>query len=364
MKKILVYSTLAKDQPILTRAMQALAGQGFYFMVTAKNGFRVSQGTSEYGRPWLPSGGSGIGLFWPFWYLMYFFGILGRTLFNRPDTLVCCYWPEQLILSPCALLFGWRVLWLRVPGFDEGPKGFILKKLHKAAARRSEIVAFSGEIREKLTAENFGKIVHALRPALMPQETPHQQDMFQRLAGRRSHRFVIGATIENLDRLLMERLLSALTIALTVSPAFELVIVGEGEQRKPLQWLIRKMNLSSHVWLAGADISPARWLEHVDVYAMPHDRPGLEEIANALVAMNFGVPVLASHKAGLGDIITSKIGALVDMGDAETLARQFRRLEQAGDLRKTLGVEARREAESLTFERFVEELALILRAGK
>lgn len=359
MKKILVFSTLKDDQPILARALGELSGQGFYFSVKAKSGFMIP-GSNDYGRPWLPAGSFSLGVLWPLWYLLYFFALLGRTLVSKPDALACCSWPEQTILSPLAALFGWRVIWFRIPGTVQEPRGWLLRKLQAAAAKRAEIVTFSGEVRQQLEEKGIGKRWHLLRPAVRPQDAPHQQDMFQTMAGRREHRFVIGAMVENLDRLHMERLLSALTIALTVSPAFELVIVGEGEQRKPLQWLIRKMNLSSHVWLAGSNIAPARWLEHVDVYAMPHDRPGLEEIANAIVAMNYGLPVLASDKAGLGDIITAKVGALVDMGDAETVARQFRRLEQAGDLRKTLGAEAQREAENLTFERFVGDLRVIL----
>lgn len=358
MKKILLFSTLPQDQPIIARAFSELSGQGFYFSIKAKAGFLIS-GSASYSRPWLPVGLS-LRLLWPLWYFLYFFRLLAQTLFARPDLLICFSWPEQLILSPIAALFGWRVLWFRAPGTAQSPRGWLLRKLHGAAAKKAEIIVFNEEVKDKLVFAKSCRTAYALHPALRPQDAPHQQDMFQSMAGRREHRFVIGTVIESLDRQLIERLLSALTIALTVSPTFALVIVGEGEQRKPLQWLIRKMNLSSHVWLAGTDIAPARWLEHVDVYAMPHDRPGLEEIANAIVAMNYGLPVLASDKAGLGDIITPKVGALVDMGDAETVARQFRRLEQAGDLRKTLGAEAKQAAEGLTFERFVGDLRTIL----
>ncbi len=359
MKKILLFSTVTSDKPILARALAELSGHGFYFSIKAKTGFMVPGG-AEYSRPWLPGGGLAFSLLWPFWYGLYFFSLLGRTFFARPDVLVCLSWPEQIILSPLAALFGWRVIWFRIPGTIREPRGWLLRKLHASAAKKAEIVVFNEEIKDKLIFNKTCRTAYALRPALGPQDAPHQQDMFQSMVGRREHRFVIGTVIESLDRQLIERLLSALTIALTVSPTFALVIVGEGEQRKPLQWLIRKMNLSSHVWLAGTDIAPARWLEHVDVYAMPHDRPGLEEISHAIVAMNYGLPVLASDKADLGDIITAKVGALVDMGDAETVARQFRRLEQAGDLRKTLGAEAKRAAEELTFERFVGDLKMIL----
>ena len=59
-------------------------------------------------------------------------------------------------------------------------------------------------------------------------------------------------------------------------------------------------------------------------------------------------------------VITSKTGALIDMTDSETLARQFLRLEQAGDLRKSIGQAAKEQAEKLTFEHFVEILSRIL----
>lgn len=358
MKKILFYSTLKHDQFLLSRGLAKLASAGFYFQVIARSGFMIFGPQAHYRRPWLQTGA--LAVLWPLWYLIYFFVMLGRSLFNRADVLLCCQWPEQLILTPLASLFRWRVVWLRLPGIAEAPRGLVMRKLHAIAAKRAEIVVFSEEAKEKLLFAGTCKQAHVLHPALMETDRSLQQDMFQSLVGRREHRFVIGAIVENLDRSLMERLLSALTIALTVSPSFELVIVGEGEQRKPLQWLIRKMNLANHVWLAGVDIPPARWLEHVDVYAMPHEHPGLDQIGNALIAMNYGVPVLASDKAGISDIITSKMGALIDMADAETVARQFRRLEQDRDLLKELGKEAKRAAEGLSFERFIDELRAIV----
>jgi glycosyltransferase involved in cell wall biosynthesis len=201
-------------------------------------------------------------------------------------------------------------------------------------------------------------MVHFVLPAgTAPRE--QQSDLFRALAGHQRHRFVIGSVIDGLDKPLVERLLGALTVGLSVCSSLELVIVGEGENRKQLQWLIRKLGLASHVWLPGEGAA-ARWLEHVDVYVLPQTDPGLSEIADAILAMRYGVPVLGPAGASLGDIITAKTGALIEISDAEILARQFIRLQQDETLRKQLGVEARLHAETLTFERLLADMSNVL----
>ncbi len=355
MPPILIYNTSSKETVLLSLAIDYLRKKGFSFTV-----FSRVVNDRKNGKPFLPHSLPIVLIFSPLWYGLYLGSMLARTIFSNTRTLVCFNWPEKIILTPVAKLCKWRVIWLELPD-TSFPKDFLTKRLISRIARKAEIIVFSaeqGEEWKKITHQKSE--LHITSPFAYPSALVHQDDLFQALAERPRHRFVIAAVLEGLEKELIERLLSALAIGLTVCSILELMIIGDGERRKQLLWLIRKMGLGNHVWLVGGSKNFLRWLGHVDMFVLPHEKPSLEEIATTILVMNQAIPVLGNQGVGLGEVITSKTGALIDMTDSETLARQFLRLEQAGDLRKSIGRAAKEQAEKLTFEHFVEIFSRIL----
>jgi glycosyltransferase involved in cell wall biosynthesis len=358
MKKFLLYNSRSKNEPLLNEVIEALRQKNFFFTV-----FSNGNDARKNGSPWLPVNTVLILVFLPLWCLLYGIVFLVRTVFSTTRTLVCIHWPEKLIISPLAKFFKWRVIWLELPDAIQPQNFFIIKFLYQWAAKKSEIIIFSQQ-QEKFweQAMSHPQSLTLLRPLTYPQSLHHQQDLFKALADRPRHRFVIGSIIDNLDKMLIERLLSALVVGLSVCSSLELIIIGDGENRKQLLWLIRKMGLGNHVWLVGNSKDFLRWLEHVDMYVLPHENPSLEEIAQTILVMNQGIPVLGHYQACLDQVITSRNGALIDMKDAETIARQMIHLEQAGSVRKEFGQAAKQTAKELTFEQFVLDFSLVLGA--
>lgn len=354
-RHILIYNTSSQEPKLINEVCAALQTDHIAFTILARYASLYT-----HGRPWLSRVTSSLMVTLPLWYLIYGFNMVGRTLFSRTRTLMCVNWPEKMIISPWARWLGWRVLWLELPDAPQPPR-YLWHWLVKQAGKKVEHIVFSITRAEQWrTLCNREQAVHLLTPSIYPRLAVRQVDLFQALAEQPRHRFVIGAMIENLDRKLIERLLSALTSGLSVCSTLELMIIGEGENRKELLWLIRKMGLGNHVWLVGQTDNMLRHLEYVDVFIMPQEAPSLEEIGQAVFVLSQGIPVIGQVGSGFESIVTPAIGGVAQMVDSEALAAEFLRFEQLKGLTTKTARLAREQAERFTFEKLVREMKNVL----
>lgn len=351
-RSILLYNTAEQESKLLTEVIEALRAENcFTTSLTRYKGLSVS------GRAWLPQSQWLVLLTLPIWWLLYAGNLLLRTTFSRSRILICVQWPEKIILSPWARLLGWRVLWLEIPGLTTSPH-WLIAFLSRHIGHGSEIITFNQISGHKWQTTHS---VHYLAPAPSPQMNSRQLDLFKVLADQpRRARFVIGAVVSNLEPKLIEPLLSALRQALTVCPTMELMIIGEGEGRKSLLWLIRRMGLGNHVWLAGETANLHRHFEYVDVYVVSQAFPTLEEISLAIMVLAQGIPVVGQIGSGLEAIIVPSVGALVEIGNPEALAAEFLRFEQLTDLKSKVARAAREHAQQFTFARLVKDFKTVL----
>ncbi len=357
MKSVLVYSTLSSGNRFFADLIGELGRKAFHLTVIARaqtgNGIR-------FRSPRLPSAPFLVLVLLPLWRTLGLISLLMKKA-GGIEALICCGDAEKIILTPAAKLLGLNVVWLEFPDEDRAYRTGWLASLLRRASRQARVVVFSSEtesaLRDVLAPDTRFNLV---LPAARQETNRYQEDMFRRLAGGDRHRFVIGSIIDQLDKPLIERLLSALAIAKTVSAAIELVIIGEGETRKQLQWLMRKMGLERNVWLVGGAEESLQWLEHLNVYILPHERPSLDDIGGAIAAMSRAVPVLAHTSAGVSDIVNAKTGALLDMADSETLARHLLKLEQDQELCRALGREAQARTRDLTVTAAADKLAALV----
>jgi glycosyltransferase involved in cell wall biosynthesis len=281
-----------------------------------------------------------------------------RVWFQKPETILLVNWPEKIMYSLFPLKS--KIFWLEYP--DSKPELFsaLLKKLYALASRRAELIVFGASAAEKMKKLLGHDRIHVV-PVASTHLSLQQDSIFKTLAVQRERgRFVVGAVLYGLPKVQAERLLSALSIAQSVCPIIELVILGEGKNRPQIQWLIRRMNLERKVWLAGPALDFSRWVNQFDVYVMANDKASLSDAAWAISAMSVGLPILGPQLDWLGDIVSPKAGALIDVCDPETLARQIIKLQQDEDLCQKLGNEARRLAPQFSFDRFAETITKLL----
>ncbi|MCX6792679.1 MAG: glycosyltransferase [Candidatus Falkowbacteria bacterium] len=278
----------------------------------------------------------------------------------RPNTVILAHWPEKIIFSPLVSLFGKRLIWLEYPEKDLSKMSPFIKFFYKRFSKNVSFVVFGNKSSEILRKIVGDKDISVFLPTAASAHL-QQHSIFKTLAEQTNRgRFVIGSVLYGLPRDQAERLLSALSIAQTVCPNIELVIIGEGKNRRQIQWLARRMNLERRVWLAGPTVDFQRWVGQLDVYVIANKRPSLEDASWAISAMASNLPVIAPQQAWLEDVVNSKTGIMTDIDDPETLARQFINLQQETELCQQIGKEARLMSQKLTFENFVDSFTKLL----
>lgn len=145
-------------------------------------------------------------------------------------------------------------------------------------------------------------------------------------------------------------------------PGIELVIVGDGPQRRALEQQVEKLALRERVRMPGnqADVLP--WLHALDVFALPSYAN--EGVPQALVqAMLCGLPCITTSAGGIPELATHDATAvIVPSRDARALAEAVQRLAGNEALRRAIGAAARRHcAQNFSYERMLDRMESIYR---
>lgn len=139
-------------------------------------------------------------------------------------------------------------------------------------------------------------------------------------------------------------------------PTATLEIAGAGDYREALEALARSLDLGERVRFLGR-ITEAEKLSLLRrswalVFASPKEGWGITNLEAAAC----GTPVVASNSPGIRESVRDgDTGYLVPHGDVGAMAAAMDRLAASRELVERLGVEARRFAESFTWERAAEE---------
>jgi len=122
---------------------------------------------------------------------------------------------------------------------------------------------------------------------------------------------------------------------------FVVLIVGEGEDRKNLEKLIRDLKIENHVKLLGIRNDVMGLMKSCDIFVMPSRYEGLS-IA-MIEAMACGLPVVASDAPGIRSYINhEQNGLLFPIGDHKVLAEHMLWLIKDKGMRSALSNEARK----------------------
>ncbi len=131
-------------------------------------------------------------------------------------------------------------------------------------------------------------------------------------------------------------------------PEWQLLILGEGEERANLEVLARELGVGDRLWMPGRVKTPGAYLKRSKIFVLSSRYEGFP---NALIeAMACGLPVISFDcPTGPGEIIHDKVdGILVPAGDVDGMASTLERLMCDENERKRLGENAKNVKE--TFE--------------
>jgi colanic acid/amylovoran biosynthesis glycosyltransferase len=127
----------------------------------------------------------------------------------------------------------------------------------------------------------------------------------------------------------------------------ELVLVGDGPERSRIERKVHELGLAPAVTLRGRLDEETTLLEIAtsDLLVLPSFMEGLPIVL--IEAMALGVPVVATHVAGIPELVMDeREGLLFRPGDWRDLAQKITRLLRDGELRRDLSKAARAKVEA------------------
>jgi glycosyltransferase involved in cell wall biosynthesis len=123
-------------------------------------------------------------------------------------------------------------------------------------------------------------------------------------------------------------------------PDTQLLLVGEGKEKKELVDLTEKLGMAKKVIFQDTVSSSSEVLSAIDVFVMPSLKEGLG--LAIMEAMASGLPIVASNIGGIRSLIQDKVtGILVEPADTKGLASAIIGLLQNKEKALSLGQKAK-----------------------
>lgn len=280
------------------------------------------------------------GYFW----LRMFFKILDYKLNQKIKTVVCLGLKEKMLIGLIAKILKIKLIWIEEAPLDKNKLTKILLVLYRLNSRPANIISFCENHQQHLiNAGIAGKQIFLVNPGAEP--SAYQNNIFNEIvsAEQKSYHkkyFTLGtiASLNSSPKNNLETIFRAVKISLSIIPNLQLIIIGDGPERKNLQWLTKKMGIDSLVWFVGEQTQLTKWLLSFDVYIEGEKNIQLENLTNALNAMLAQLPIIGPRDSGLEEVVAeNRTGTLIEMNDEEMLARQIIKIQQNKKLKQQIG---------------------------
>lgn len=123
-----------------------------------------------------------------------------------------------------------------------------------------------------------------------------------------------------------------------------LLMIGDGELRKPVMEIIESAGFGKLVWLPGEREDVPELLRAIDVFVLPSLAEGISN--TILEAMASGLPVVATDVGGNSELVEQGVtGYLVKRGDPVALASSMQKYVDDSGLQLQHGIKARKSCE-------------------
>ena len=137
-------------------------------------------------------------------------------------------------------------------------------------------------------------------------------------------------------------------------PDLRLLMIGDGDDRRLCEDLVRRSGKDHQVEFAGYRTDVEAQLERADAFVLPSVNENLP--LALLQAMAAGMPCIAADIGGIPEALEGGCGVLVTPGDVRSLRRAMERLIEDPLLAGRLGAAARnRVAESFSLARCADD---------
>jgi glycosyltransferase involved in cell wall biosynthesis len=256
---------------------------------------------------------------------------------ERPDIVHTHLIHADFHAIPAARLAGVRVVISTKHNDDRFRRRWPIVNLERWLARRvSHTIAISESLRQFLlettrqTPQSVSTVRYGYSPLLdaessvpPPAEVRHEVPTILavgRLVAQKGH----------------DVLLHAFARVVVPFPDARLVIVGEGEQRAPLERLTRELRLVDRVTFTGHRPNARTFMRYATVFVHPSRWEGFGLVL--LEAMAAGVPIVANRVSAIPEVVDDgATGLLVPVDDSDALAKAISRLLEDPALAQRLG---------------------------
>ena len=147
-------------------------------------------------------------------------------------------------------------------------------------------------------------------------------------------------------------------------PHAKLIIIGEGDERKNIENIIKKFQLQKSVFIPGSLANAPKYLKAFDVFALSSVKEGFPYVI--LEAMQAKTPVVAANVGGIPEMIRhEQSGLLCPAANPDELAREIIKLLQNKKLGQNFADQAYRDlTKKFSFEQMVEKTAQLYSGNK
>ncbi len=127
-------------------------------------------------------------------------------------------------------------------------------------------------------------------------------------------------------------------------------ILGDGEEKNNLLQIAENFEITNRVKLHGLVDNPSQYYKKAGIFILASEYEGTPNVL--LEAMAHGLPCIVSDSlpGALKYVEDEMSGFVFRAGDAKDLSKKIRKLTENPDLRKKLGVEARKRVKVLALE--------------
>jgi glycosyltransferase involved in cell wall biosynthesis len=263
------------------------------------------------------------------------------------NLLIIASYPEKIFLTPAAKLLKIKVIWAENPGEHCRLKKRPLFFAYKLLTKRTGILTFTAKEAAALSARKIkSENITTIMPGIRTSNYLRQENIYSRLADAEENKinkfFTIGTSLNLNSKQKVELLFSAIKKCSTVIPQIQLIVIGDGKERKNLVWIAKKMGIEGLVWFVGEQAFFRKWADSFHLYAIACDSFTAADINPMLQAMAAGLPVVSPPLPILDEFVGHlNNGLITDTEDSESLAQAIIKLQQNAELRKKLGCEGK-----------------------
>jgi len=255
-------------------------------------------------------------LLWPLLTLKNFYLIHALRNRKKVELILLTTWTEKILLTIPAKIFKISVIWLEMPGQDYQKFNFIKLWLYRFNAKFAKLTCFSNFQMQNLENLKIAKSVSKIAFGIKAQNFNRQESIFDELASKKNvikekKYFSIGAACDFNENQNIELLLHAIKECLVCIPHLQLIILGDGPEKKNIQWMAKKLEIENLVWFVGEQNQLKKWLENLDLYIAPIHKIYLSDLQKILLAQWNSLPVIGFDEIKLHDYINDDNGLLI-----------------------------------------------------